>query len=118
MWRWISAVAVALTAAAAVVVAQDHAGHDAVQAKAATAAFETANAAMHEAMAIEFTGDPDVDFALAMIPHHEGAIAMAKVELQYGNDPALRKLAEEVIAAQTSEIAFLQEWLASRGKAQ
>ena len=53
----------------------------------ATAGYAAANAAMHEAMAIEYTGDPDVDFARAMIPHHEGAIDMAEVLLANGKDP-------------------------------
>ena len=75
-----------------------------------------ADAAMHEAMAIEYTGDPDVDFARAMIPHHEGAIAMAEVLLANGEDPTLRQMAEEIIAAQQGEIAVLEQWLAEHGK--
>ena len=68
--------------------------------------------AMHESMAqmhaamdrVSSTGDPDHDFALMMIPHHQGAIDMAKVELLYGKDPVMRRLAQEIIADQQSEI--------------
>ena len=70
---------------------------------------------MHESMAIKYSGDTDVDFVRGMIPHHQGAIDMARIELQYGKDPANRKLAEEIIAAQEKEIAAMQSWLKARG---
>jgi uncharacterized protein (DUF305 family) len=65
-------------------------------------------------MAIEFTSDPDVDFARGMIPHHQGAIDMARVVLEHGQDPEIRALAEAIIAAQEEEIAFLRSWLEKR----
>jgi uncharacterized protein (DUF305 family) len=78
-------------------------------------AFATANAAMHTAMDITFTGNADVDFAKGMIAHHQGAIDMAKIELQYGKDAEMRKLAEDIVKAQEGEIAFMKGWLAKNG---
>ena len=83
---------------------------------AASKAFAKANAAMHGAMDIEFTGNVDADFAKGMIPHHQGAVEMAKIELEFGKDPELRALAEGVIKAQESEIAFMNAWLAKNAK--
>ncbi|GAB1539230.1 hypothetical protein NUACC21_18960 [Scytonema sp. NUACC21] len=57
---------------------------------------------------VPMTGNPDVDFAVMMIPHHQGAIDMAKVELRYGTDSRLRRLAQEIIVTQQSEIALMQ----------
>ena len=56
------------------------------------------------------TGNPDQDFVAMMIPHHRGAVSMAEVELRYGHDPFLRKLAREIIAAQDKEIAEMRTW--------
>ena len=82
----------------------------------AAEAYLAASDRMHRDMAIELSGDPDVDFARGMIPHHEGAIDMARALLEYGQDPELRALAEGIIAAQEQEIAFLRSWLAERGE--
>jgi len=71
---------------------------------------------MHKEMGIAFSGDADVDFARGMIPHHQGAVDMAKVVLAHGKDPELRKLAEGVITEQEKEIAFLRDWLKKQGK--
>jgi uncharacterized protein (DUF305 family) len=77
----------------------------------ATQAFTAAMDKMMTGMHMEATGDADKDFAMMMIPHHQGAIDMAKVELQYGDDPQLRELAQVVIDAQEKEIVVLKEWL-------
>jgi uncharacterized protein (DUF305 family) len=80
----------------------------------ATEAYRAANIAMHEAMDIEFSDDADIDFARGMIGHHEGAIEMARIVLEHGEDAELRQLAEEIIEAQEAEIEFLRSWLAER----
>ncbi|MFB2549563.1 CopM family metallochaperone [Ensifer soli] len=78
-------------------------------------AFAAANAAMHAAMDIAFTGNADIDFVRGMIAHHEGAIAMARIELEHGKDAEIRRLAQEIIAAQTGEIERMKAWLAKNG---
>ena len=83
-----------------------------------TAEFEAGATRMHSGMAITYTGNTDIDFARGMIPHHQGAIDMAQVQLRHGKDPAMRKLATEIIQAQEKEIAFLRNWLAKHDKAQ
>jgi len=67
---------------------------------------------MHTAMgAIARSGNADVDFVRLMIPHHQGAIDMAKVQLIDGKDPQMRRLAQEIITDQQLEIELMQRWL-------
>lgn len=82
----------------------------------ATQAFMAANDKMHQDMAIAYSGDADTDFVRGMIPHHQGAIDMAKVVLDNGKAPELHKLAQDIIAAQTKEIAMMQDWLKQHDK--
>jgi uncharacterized protein (DUF305 family) len=62
-------------------------------------------------MAAKPTGDPDRDFAAMMIPHHQGAVDMAKIQLIYGRDPVLRRLAQAIIVEQQQEIELMQRIL-------
>ncbi|TIT17730.1 MAG: DUF305 domain-containing protein [Mesorhizobium sp.] len=79
-----------------------------------TDGYKAAMDKMHtDMMAIEYSGNADVDFARGMIPHHQAAIDMAKIELANGKDPEMRKLAEAVIGAQQAEIKQMQDWLAA-----
>jgi uncharacterized protein (DUF305 family) len=80
--------------------------------KSAPELFDQSMAIMsRDMMATPMTGDPDRDFATMMIPHHQGAIDMAKVELLYGKDAVLRRLAQEIIVTQKSEIDLMRRQL-------
>lgn len=106
-----------LTLSAASPVFAQHQGHGMPAASSATAspstkAYEATNMKMHKDMAITYTGDADKDFLRGMIPHHQGAIDMARVVLQYGKDPKVKALAEKIIKDQDAEIAEMKAMLA------
>jgi uncharacterized protein (DUF305 family) len=73
---------------------------------------------MHLAMtSVEPSGKPDVDFVRLMLPHHQGAVEMAKAELLYGTDPQMRRLAQEIVIEQQSEVQLMELWLQRRSEA-
>jgi uncharacterized protein (DUF305 family) len=76
-----------------------------------TKAFKDVRMKMMHGMEVPYTGNADVDFVRGMVPHHQGAIDAAKVELAYGKDPAMRRLAESIVADQEKEIAQMNDWL-------
>jgi uncharacterized protein (DUF305 family) len=73
---------------------------------------------MHAAMAsVEPSGEGDMDFVRLMLPHHQAAIDMARAQLLHGTDPQLRRLAQEIIADQQSEVDLMQLWIKQHGSA-
>jgi uncharacterized protein (DUF305 family) len=101
---------------------QDHGGSGHSQGRnagdqgVASLAFVAVNEKMHRDMAITYSGDVDADFVRGMIPHHQGAVDMAKIVIAFGKDPEIRKLAEGIVKAQESEIAFMRSFLQKRGQ--
>ncbi|KOC89551.1 CopM family metallochaperone [Winslowiella iniecta] len=101
-----------LSAYAAESAHQDHA-----QQSGARQSYHSGMTKMHDDMMQGIkTDDPDIAFAQGMTAHHQGAIEMAKTELKYGKDPAMRKLAQEIIDAQQPEIDRMQQWLKQQNK--
>jgi uncharacterized protein (DUF305 family) len=89
----------------------------------ATSEGDSFRSSMHRAMArmdqdmnVACTDDPDRDFAAMMIPHHQGAVDMALIELRFGRDERLRRLAQGIIVEQRQEIALMQQILEASAK--
>jgi uncharacterized protein (DUF305 family) len=94
----------------------DHSAMAAANVAPSTKGYETAMAGMMKGMMVSPTGKPDLDFMQGMIPHHQGAIDMAKVVLQFGKDPEVKSFAENVVKAQEGEITVMNAWLAKIDK--
>ena len=78
---------------------------------ASTREYKEAHRKMMKDMHKPFTGDPDVDFRVHMIPHHQGAVDMAKIALKHAKDPETKKMAEDVIKEKDREVAEMRAWL-------
>lgn len=77
---------------------------------------EAMHGMMQDMQAMEMTGDPGTDFARMMIPHHQSAVDMAEAYLEHGNDPELRRLAEDIVRTQPKEIDEFEAWLEENGR--
>ena len=83
---------------------------------ASTKEFKAADMAIMKDMDVAYTGNPDVDFRTHMIPHHKGAVAMAKVAMKHAKDPATKQMAQKIIDDQEKEIAEMEAWLKKNAK--
>jgi uncharacterized protein (DUF305 family) len=81
----------------------------------ATKDYKAADMAMMHNMNAPYSGNPDIDFRRKMIPHHQGAIDMAKVALQHAKDPETKRMARKIIDDQQKEIAEMLDWLKKHG---
>ncbi|WP_062222141.1 DUF305 domain-containing protein [Aureimonas sp. D3] len=96
--------------------AQDHSAHSGAHSEASQAYMQAMKRMDADMSAMPMSGQPGVDFARMMIPHHQSAIDMANAYLASGeNDPTIRKIAEDVVASQEREIGELRDWLKSKG---
>jgi uncharacterized protein (DUF305 family) len=113
--------AAALLALPGLALAQAHHGGHSETAPAqpsdtpATKAYRDVNARMHRDMAIQFSNNSDIDFVRSMIPHHQGAIEMAKIALENTKDEQVRQWATDVVREQEREIAEMRAWLKAKG---
>ena len=108
--KFLSLVCIALFSLTAPSFAQDH-DHAAMKHETPADIYAPAMDKMHKDMMVTPTGDADVDFVRGMIPHHQGAVDMAKIVLEKGKDAEIKKFAQDIIDAQEKEIVFMQDWL-------
>lgn len=94
--------------------AHHHHAAKAAVASPSTQAYQQAMERMHAAMNQPLSGNPDVDFVRQMIPHHQGAVEMARIQLAYGHDEALKAFSRWIITIQEIEIGYMQQWLRGR----
>jgi hypothetical protein len=85
--------------------------HSTMASNPAIAAYIKGMDIMHRDMAITYTGNTDYDFLAGMIPHHQGAVDMAQVVMQYGQNPQVRRLAAEIIRSQNLEIKWMRQYM-------
>jgi len=83
---------------------------------ASTKDFKAADMQMMHNMHVPYTGNADVDFRTHMIPHHQGAVEMAKIALKHAKDPETKRMAQKIIDDQEKEITEMQDWLKKNGK--
>ncbi|ARO14334.1 hypothetical protein BVG79_00986 [Ketogulonicigenium robustum] len=110
--RITGALLIGLLATPALAQTMDHSAHGNMAMEGYMAAMDTMMADMDN---MPSTGNPDADFILMMIPHHQSAIDMAKVELEHGTDDETRALAQQIIDAQEKEIAEMHAMLDRMG---
>jgi uncharacterized protein (DUF305 family) len=82
---------------------------------ASTKDFKEADMKMMHNMHVPFTGDPDADFRTHMIPHHQGAVDMARVALKHAKDAETKRMAQKIVDDQEKEIGEMQTWLKKHG---
>jgi len=92
------------------------ASHDAAASPSTGAYRNNAKTMMKNMMAQPYTGNADVDFVAHMIPHHQGAVEQAEVELKYGKDPQMKALAASIVKAQRQEIIYMRKWQSSHAE--
>lgn len=122
VWRSITLIACAMVGAPAVAAERAHSPDSAASPRFIASTAQPFGGLMDDAMARMHTdmmraprvGDADADFVAMMIPHHQGAVDMAKALLLYTKDPALRNLALQIVTEQQNEIKLMEAWRQSR----